>query len=115
MLAAPDGMVQPPDAIAQAVNHPEAFAETGSSGWISTPCWRNQAHPGGLQLCPRVSDVEIAALLGGNPLGDQLLVTHQLVAGLFAGLDPVLVPQGGQLLTQGVEHRMVLVHRRSQD
>lgn len=66
--------------------------------------------PAGSLLC---SGVEVEALLQGNPLGDELLMAHQAVAGVLIGLGPVLVPQGDQLLTEGMEDRMVLVHRGS--
>lgn len=51
-----------------------------------------------------------AQILARGPLGDQLFVTHQLVTILFGGMLAVLMPQGIELVPQGVEDRMVLVH-----
>ena len=50
-------------------------------------------------------------ILKRGPLGEQLLMAHQLVAGLFVGLGAVLLAQGQQLLAKREVHRMVLVHR----
>ena len=47
----------------------------------------------------------------GCPLGQELLLPHEGVAALLAGLAPVLILQGLQLNLQGVEDRMVFVHR----
>lgn len=55
------------------------------------------------------SDVD-PNILARSPLGDQLLVAHQLVAADLVGLLTVLVPQGIELLAQGIEDRVVLVH-----
>jgi len=52
------------------------------------------------------SGVEI---LKGGPLGDQLLMPHQLITASLIRLEQVLVAKGRQLLPQGVEDRVVLV------
>ena len=52
------------------------------------------------------SDAEI---LQRSPLGDQLLMTHEAVAGLLVRLDAVLVPERGELLPQSIEDGMVVV------
>ena len=52
------------------------------------------------------SDAEI---LQRSPLGDQLLMAHEAVAGLLVRLDAVLLPESGELLPQSVEDGMVVV------
>ena len=65
-----------------------------------------QTHRGGRAGASGVD----AEILAGSPLGDQLLVAHELVTALFVGLLTVLAPQGVELLAQGIEDRVVLVH-----
>ena len=51
----------------------------------------------------------------GSPLGDQLLMAHQLVAGVFIGLSEVAIAQVLEAELHGGEHRMVVVHRAAAD
>lgn len=48
-----------------------------------------------------------------RPLGDELFVTHQLVAVLLVGSAPVLVPEDVQAGLQCVQDGVVLVHGQS--
>ena len=51
----------------------------------------------------------------GCPLGDQLLMAHQLVAGVLVGLTAVAVAQVLEPELHGGEHGVVVVHRESAD
>ena len=51
----------------------------------------------------------------GSPLGDQLLMAHQLVAGVFIGLSEVAIAQVLEAELHGGEHGVVVVHRETSD
>ena len=53
--------------------------------------------------------------VGWGPLGDQLLVAHQLVAGVLVWLVAVVLKQVGKPLLHCGEHGMVLVHGEPAD
>jgi len=47
----------------------------------------------------------------GSPLGEELLVAHQLVAGELVGLEAVAIAQILEPKLHGGEHGVVVVHR----
>jgi len=51
----------------------------------------------------------------GGPLGDQLLVAHQLIAGVLVGLAAVAGAQVLETELHGGEHGVVVVHRGTAD
>ena len=50
-----------------------------------------------------------------GPLGDQLLMAHQLVAGVLVGLTAVAIAQVLEAELHGGEHGVVVVHRETSD
>ena len=52
---------------------------------------------------------------GRGPLGDQLLMAHQLVAGVLVGLTAVAIAQVLEAELHGGEHGVVVVHRGTSD
>ena len=50
-----------------------------------------------------------------GPLGDQLLMAHQLVAGVLVGLTAVAIAQVLEAELHGGEHGVVVVHRGTSD